>query len=278
MGAVGAPTVYGDRGGMVKIIGDKKYGELLGGHIVSAKAADLIQELVIARDLEDLSQRLARGDADLVIETVFPTLLLQQQSGGLSPALVVLRGGQREYRCVFFTRQESPIRAVADLRGRTLVLQAPRSTSAFALPKVELERAGLSVGPATGPGAAPSDVRYVLAMSEVNQAVWVLHGRGDAGAFSDANWDTLPARMRSQLRVFHETRPLLRGVLSFRTGLDAGVRARVESALRGLAGDEAGRAALAAARGITGFEPLTSDDRRELHSLAATLLRSGPRR
>ena len=52
MGAVGAPTVYGDRGGMIKIIGDKKYGELLGGHIVSAKAADLIQELVIARDLE----------------------------------------------------------------------------------------------------------------------------------------------------------------------------------------------------------------------------------
>ena len=52
MGAVGAPTVYGDRGGMIKIIGDKKYGELLGGHIVSAKAADLIQELVVARDLE----------------------------------------------------------------------------------------------------------------------------------------------------------------------------------------------------------------------------------
>jgi dihydrolipoamide dehydrogenase len=52
MGAVGAPTVYGDRSGMVKIVGDKKYGELLGGHIVSAKAADLIQELVVARGLE----------------------------------------------------------------------------------------------------------------------------------------------------------------------------------------------------------------------------------
>ncbi len=52
MGAVGAPTVYGDRGGMVKIIGDKKYGEILGGHIVSPKAADLIEELVVARDLE----------------------------------------------------------------------------------------------------------------------------------------------------------------------------------------------------------------------------------
>jgi dihydrolipoamide dehydrogenase len=52
MGAVGAPTVYGDRSGMIKIVGDRKYGELLGGHIVSAKAADLIQELVVARDLE----------------------------------------------------------------------------------------------------------------------------------------------------------------------------------------------------------------------------------
>ena len=52
MGAVGAPTVYGDRGGMVKIVGDRRYGEILGGHIVSVKAAELIQELVVARELE----------------------------------------------------------------------------------------------------------------------------------------------------------------------------------------------------------------------------------
>jgi dihydrolipoamide dehydrogenase len=60
MGAVGAPTVYGDRGGMIKIVGDKKYGELLGGHIVSVKAADLIQELVNARELEGGFSEVAR--------------------------------------------------------------------------------------------------------------------------------------------------------------------------------------------------------------------------
>ena len=60
MGAVGAPTVYGDRGGMVKIVGDKRYGELLGGHIVSTKAADLIQELVNARELEGGYAEVAR--------------------------------------------------------------------------------------------------------------------------------------------------------------------------------------------------------------------------
>jgi dihydrolipoamide dehydrogenase len=61
MGAVGAPTVYGDRGGLVKIVGDSRYGEILGGHIVGAKAADLIEELVVARDLEGGYPELARS-------------------------------------------------------------------------------------------------------------------------------------------------------------------------------------------------------------------------
>ena len=63
MGAVGAPTVYGDRGGMIKIVGDKKYGELLGASIVSVKAADLIQELVNARELEGGYPEVARIDS-----------------------------------------------------------------------------------------------------------------------------------------------------------------------------------------------------------------------
>ncbi|MGZ4200485.1 MAG: dihydrolipoyl dehydrogenase [Thermoleophilaceae bacterium] len=61
IGAVGAPTVYGDRSGMVKIVGDKQYGELLGAHVVCTKAADLIQELVMARDLEGGYPEVARS-------------------------------------------------------------------------------------------------------------------------------------------------------------------------------------------------------------------------
>jgi dihydrolipoamide dehydrogenase len=60
MGAVGAPTVYGDRGGMIKIVGDSRYGELLGASIVSVKAADLIQELVNAHELEGGYHEVAR--------------------------------------------------------------------------------------------------------------------------------------------------------------------------------------------------------------------------
>ncbi|MDE3130401.1 MAG: dihydrolipoyl dehydrogenase [Acidobacteriota bacterium] len=59
-GAVGAGTVYGDRQGLVKIIGDKQFGELLGGHIVGAKATELIQELVNAKLLEGGYPEIAR--------------------------------------------------------------------------------------------------------------------------------------------------------------------------------------------------------------------------
>jgi dihydrolipoamide dehydrogenase len=51
-GAVGGGTVYGDRTGLVKLVGESKYGELLGGHIVGARATELIQELVNVRLLE----------------------------------------------------------------------------------------------------------------------------------------------------------------------------------------------------------------------------------
>jgi dihydrolipoamide dehydrogenase len=59
-GAVGAGTVYGDRTGLVKVVGDKKYGELLGGHIIGAKATELIQELVNAKALEGGFPEVAR--------------------------------------------------------------------------------------------------------------------------------------------------------------------------------------------------------------------------
>jgi dihydrolipoyl dehydrogenase len=59
-GAVGAGTVYGDRQGIIKVVGEKKYGELLGGHIVGAKATELIQELVNVRALEGGFPEVAR--------------------------------------------------------------------------------------------------------------------------------------------------------------------------------------------------------------------------
>jgi dihydrolipoamide dehydrogenase len=60
LGGVGAAAVYDDRDGMVKIVADSKYGEILGAHIVGNRACDMISELVATMALEGGYQELAR--------------------------------------------------------------------------------------------------------------------------------------------------------------------------------------------------------------------------
>jgi dihydrolipoamide dehydrogenase len=58
--ASGKARAIGEREGMVKLIFDKKYGELLGAHIIGAEATELIAELGIAKTLETTPLELSR--------------------------------------------------------------------------------------------------------------------------------------------------------------------------------------------------------------------------
>ncbi len=60
LGGVGASAVYDDREGMVKIVADAKYGEIVGAHIVGNSACDMISEIVNVIALEGGYQELAR--------------------------------------------------------------------------------------------------------------------------------------------------------------------------------------------------------------------------
>jgi dihydrolipoamide dehydrogenase len=56
----GAGIVYDDKDGLVKLVVEAKYGEVLGAHIVGNRACDMIAELVAAMALEGGYQELAR--------------------------------------------------------------------------------------------------------------------------------------------------------------------------------------------------------------------------
>ena len=66
--ANGKSRAMGETAGMVKLIFDKKYNELLGAHIVGAEATELISELVMVKSLE--------GTGESIINTIHahPTL------------------------------------------------------------------------------------------------------------------------------------------------------------------------------------------------------------
>jgi dihydrolipoamide dehydrogenase len=56
----GAGTVYEDKDGLVKLVVEAKYGEILGAHIVGNSACDMIAELVAVMEIEGGYQELSR--------------------------------------------------------------------------------------------------------------------------------------------------------------------------------------------------------------------------
>jgi dihydrolipoamide dehydrogenase len=56
----GAGVVYDDKDGLVKLVVDAKYGEVLGAHVVGNRACDMIAELVATMALEGGYQELSR--------------------------------------------------------------------------------------------------------------------------------------------------------------------------------------------------------------------------
>ena len=62
--ASGKAAAIGEREGLVKLIFDKKYGELLGAHLIGTGATELIAEMGVAKKLE--------GDYESVFRTIHP--------------------------------------------------------------------------------------------------------------------------------------------------------------------------------------------------------------
>jgi len=56
----GAGTVYEDKDGLVKLVVEAKYGEILGAHIVGNRACDMIAELVAVMEIEGGYQEVTR--------------------------------------------------------------------------------------------------------------------------------------------------------------------------------------------------------------------------
>ena len=61
LSASGKASAIGEREGFVKLIFDKKYGELLGAHIIGPEATEMIAELGIAKSHESTNESIAKS-------------------------------------------------------------------------------------------------------------------------------------------------------------------------------------------------------------------------
>ncbi len=227
--------------------------------------------VLMARDAQQMQSYLRRGRVDWVTETAATAMALADRAGAL-PLLMTERDGVSRYRTVYFARKDSPVRELADLRGRSIVFQNRSSTSAYYVPANELLALGLRLevllSPMDRPG--PDSVGYLFGRSELNVSAWVHKGLVDVGAMSNLDWSNpkrLPPSYRRDFRIVRESAEFPRALEMVRGDLDPRVRERLREVLQAAAADPDAREALLRFFKTTRFSPIDEDTAAALEDL-----------
>ena len=127
-------------------------------------------EVVLKNQADEMIAAAGRGEIDLISETVFTALRLEQDAG-MEMRVLELKDSVRAYHSVILVRADSDIHKLDDLRGSRIAFEDRGSTSGFFLPYVEMMKAGLNLVPEGGEQARSDEVRYLIRGNR-NQCCW----------------------------------------------------------------------------------------------------------
>jgi len=192
--------------------------------------------VLLARDNAELVRYLKEGKVDWVSETPFSALYYQEAAGG-DVLLLRWKKGVARYRTVFFTKKDSGIHSLDDLRGRVLAFNDLGSTTSFLFPVAILKQKeiGLVRLKSRGDRPPPDQVGYLFTHGdEVTVSTWVHRGLADAGAFSDLDWNseqTTPTSFRDNFKIIYQSPLIPRALEITRKDLDPRIRDRLKQIL-----------------------------------------------
>lgn len=152
----------------------------------------------IAPDFDTMSRWIKTGEVDLYFDSPYPVFLLVEQVGA-QPILRRWKQGASEFYTVFFTRKDSGITSIADLKGHTVSFKDPSSTSGYLLPKAYLLQAGFTPVEKPSPDSvvAQNEIGYVFSGSTTdNDIQWAISGKVAAGAVDNVAFSQLPDETR----------------------------------------------------------------------------------
>ena len=125
---------------------------------------------------ENVVDALGRGTIQFAIVGTLSYLQAHSRYGAQPLVRGLNADGQGVYRAAIITRPTSPIKSLADLRGRTFAFGPANSTQGHLIPRILLEQAGIRL----------SDLAtYEYTGSHAEAANAVISGRYDAGGLQD---------------------------------------------------------------------------------------------
>lgn len=215
--------------------------------------------VVLAKAAREMGEMMRVGKVDIFIDSPMPTIAVNHIGGGKT-ILRRWKGGVGEYRSVIFTRVESPINSVADLRGKSLAFEQPFSSTGYILPRIIFEHSSESLAALEAVSATPpaNKIGYVFSGDDENTMEWVLRGRVAAGAMSHNNVEKYAKASLPSLKVIWESPPIPRHLVSVRSDLAPEVVAVIIRALTDMDKTKEGRELLANFEKTSKFDPVPS--------------------
>lgn len=222
-----------------------------------------------------LRRALAAGGAQL---GWMPPVVLAEDAAayGLEPLVTSQRNGSTRYCSVLFTRADTPIQVIGDLRGKTVAWVDHCSAAGYLLPRLHLAAEGLNV---------TTLFRRELFLGSHGEVVRaVFDGRADAGATYGGPPDAADADARSgfadvapgrPVRVLFRTAAVAADAVVCDTRLPAPLRDKLTRALLHLGTFSVGRRVTRLVFGADGFAPADLEGLRELRTLVAAARQRG---
>ncbi|MGD0675805.1 MAG: phosphate/phosphite/phosphonate ABC transporter substrate-binding protein [Polyangiaceae bacterium] len=166
-------------------------------------------------------EAMANGQVDIGFFGAVSYLQAKKRAGAELLAVSVENGSSVYYSGIF-VRTESPVKTLADLKGKSLALGDPNSTSSFAYPLAMLIEAGVD---------PVNDVAKIFfAGSHVNALAACAEGRVDAGAASFLSFEKAVDEKKigsASLRPIARSEPIPNPPLAMASRLPADVKAKL---------------------------------------------------
>ena len=168
---------------------------------------------------------LAAKKLDLVWYGGFTSVQAVRRTEGKATR-VVMRREDAEFKSVFVSRPDGPIKSLADLKGKTFAFGSVSSTSGHLMPRFFLLKNGINPDRDFGQKPAFSGAHDATAL-------WVESGKVDAGALNFLVWDKLVESKKvdtGKVGVFWTTPAYVDYVWTAHAELDPGLRERMAQA------------------------------------------------
>jgi len=229
---------------------------------------------VIARDNAEMIEFLRDGTVDIVSQTPLSAIHFVARAGA-SILLGERHNGSATYSAVVFVREDSPVRTLADLRGRRMAFENRGSTAAFLLPLVALRRADIPAQLLEGPtnDVRPEAIGYFFAQSKKSIVSAVTRRAADAGAISDEDWRELRRSepdIAAVLRPVHVSEDIPRAFVVVGPKVSGPQREALKRVLQQLEKDAASREILRRYDDVDGFDPVDDELEHQIENLEAT--------